>query len=90
METYSWGLPVNGKDVVEVWKDETPFVAHQILSEAGSGYELSSQRLQLQLKTGIRCKNRCYIVDKAKLRSGARSCMGLESLGPSHIFEKPQ
>ena len=73
METYSRGLSVNGKDVVKVWKDEMPFVARQILSEAESGYELSSQRLQLRLEAGIRRKNRCYIADKAKLRSGAGS-----------------
>lgn len=90
METYSWDLSANGKDVVKVWKDEMPFVAHQILSEAGSGYELSSQRLQLRLEAGIRHKNRCYIVDKAKLRSGTVSCVGLESLGPFDIFKKAQ
>lgn len=90
MDTYCQGLSVNGRDVVKVWKDEMPSVAHQILSEAKSGYELSSWRLELQLEAGIRCKSRCYIVDKAKLGSGAGSCMGLESLGSSDIFKKPQ
>lgn len=52
--------------------------------------ERPSERLQHQSETELRCKNKCYIADKAKFRSGAGSHMGLESLGPSDTFNKPQ